>query len=183
MKHDSLKRMHRQQRGLTLIELMIAIALTGIVTAAITMVVSDVFSASARTSNQMIALRNVEAANYWLSRDVRQADPGRINLSPSGAQLVVLEWPLFDEEDEVWRTTIVDYILDHTTGDLRRLEYLKPDSSSDPELVAHTIVAQHIDSGTTLRWDDDTRVLVFEVTATVRGQSVIRMYEIMPRLA
>ena len=176
-----LRTLRRRQGGLTLVELMIAIALVGIVTGAITMVISDVFSASARTSNHMMAVRQVQNAEYWLSRDVRQALPDKADLSPTGGQLVVLEWGKFDEVTKGWHTIIVEYTLSHD-GNLQRLEYIKLNGDSEPDLVADTIVAQHIDDQTTVYWHAEQDVVVFEVTAVVHGQSETRVYEIMPRL-
>ena len=178
--------LRRHQGGLTLVELMIAIVLVGIVTGAITMVISDVFSASARTSNHMTAVRQVQSAEYWLSRDIRQALAEKVDLSPTDGQLVVVEWPKFDEATKGWHTIIVEYILSDD-GNLRRLEYTRLDSNSDPDLVADTIVAQHIDDDQTiLRWNDSETLLVLRVKATVgvhsETQSETREYEIKPRL-
>ena len=57
-----LRMIQRDQRGLTLVELLIAILLAGIVTSGITMTIFQVFNINSRNSNHMIAIRQVQNA-------------------------------------------------------------------------------------------------------------------------
>jgi len=58
---------HKDQKGFTLLELLIALALTGLITTGITMIISQTFTGTARSSNHMVAVREVQEAGYWVS--------------------------------------------------------------------------------------------------------------------
>jgi len=64
---------HKNERGFTLVELIIAIAITAIITTGVTMTIFQVFTGNARSSNHMIAVRQVQNAGYWVSHDAQMA--------------------------------------------------------------------------------------------------------------
>ncbi len=55
------------QKGFTLLELLIALAITALMTTSITMAISQTFTGSTRSSNHMVAVRQVQEAGYWVS--------------------------------------------------------------------------------------------------------------------
>ena len=80
----NMKKLNKDQRGLTLVELLIAILLTGLITGGITMTIFQVFNLNTRTSNHMTAVRQVQHAGFWVSPDVQMAQPEKIDDNPSG---------------------------------------------------------------------------------------------------
>ena len=166
MRLDRLGLIRKDQRGLTLVELMIAIALAGIVTAGITMLISNVFATSARTSNHMTAVRQVQSAGYWVSKDALQAQ----NVTPDGGDSgfpLTLTWEWEGTKNEVTYTITADNKLQRTR--------------SVGGVVTNTgVIAQFIDSAKT-EVELVGGVLRFKVTATVGGQSETRVYEVEPR--
>jgi prepilin-type N-terminal cleavage/methylation domain-containing protein len=56
------KRLHLDQRGITLIEMTVAVALIGLIAAGIAMTISQVMAVNSRTSGKMVALRQVQQA-------------------------------------------------------------------------------------------------------------------------
>ena len=166
------KHIHRGQAGLTLVELLIAIVLVGIVTAGITITIGHLFTWTTRTNNHMIAVRQVQSAGYWVSRDALQANPNQIDYEPENDEFLILGWLDTGGQQHEVVYTIED-------GGLKR-------SYTGPDGAKVTYVAHHIDSDeTTFVQDGD--VYVFEVTAIVAPNSLLyrqeeeRTYQIKPR--
>ncbi|MBE9515243.1 MAG: type II secretion system protein, partial [Chloroflexi bacterium] len=67
MTHRRVTFMHRNQRGFTLIELLIAIAIVGLIAGGITAAISQVLTINTRSSNHMIAVRQVQQAGKEVS--------------------------------------------------------------------------------------------------------------------
>ena len=184
MKRLNMKKLKKDQRGLTLVELLIAILLTGLITGGITMTIFQVFNLNTRTSNHMTAVRQVQHAGFWVSPDVQMAQPDKINDDPPGGKFLVLGWTAQDGKEHE-----VDYTLENmSSGEFKilwRKHYI--DIGSGPELDSTIKVAEYIDPDQTIIDPDeacyfpDCGAFIFKVTATVGGQSETREYEVKPR--
>ncbi|MEA1872657.1 MAG: prepilin-type N-terminal cleavage/methylation domain-containing protein [Chloroflexota bacterium] len=178
-----MKKLNRDQRGFTLVELLIAILLTGIVASAITGTILYVFNVNFSTANRMAAVRQVRNVGFWISPDVQMAQ-------------------CVDTESEFLKLTWTDWAANYTHEVIYSLEnmssgefkVLKREHKIDSALDSTTIVAEYIDPAETscdwdcncdCFWDQDCNwedaQLTFEVTATVGGQSETREYEVQPR--
>lgn len=62
---------HRNHKGFTVLELLIAFAITAVVVGAATTTILQVFNGSAHSSNHMTAVRQVQTAGYWVSHDAQ----------------------------------------------------------------------------------------------------------------
>ena len=153
------------QRGFTLIELLVALAIIGVITSAISMVIYQTLTIPAQSRTHMTAVKQVENAIHWLSRDVQQAQ----EISTPGFPLT-LTWVN-------WDNTVhqVTYTLEN--GELERANSA---SGGDP-----IVVARHIDSANTdCQFTDG--IFTFTITATVSGfrpSTEIREGKILPRAA
>lgn len=174
-----LRVIQRDQRGVALVELLIAILLAGIVTSGITMTIFQVFNMNSRTSNHMIAIRQVQHAGKQVSEDLLQAQHIDTEDNPATPELELLTLNWTDWDDG--RHGIVYTLEDMPSGELKiiwREHYinLSPDST--------TKVAEYIDPDpykTSCAWGSGA--FNFTVTANVSGQIETRIYEVTPRSA
>jgi prepilin-type N-terminal cleavage/methylation domain-containing protein len=63
----------KHQRGFTLIELIIAIAITSVVLATAAGTVYQLLAGNSHNSNAMLATRNLQQAGHWVSQDIMMA--------------------------------------------------------------------------------------------------------------
>lgn len=64
---------NKGQRGFTLVELLVAVAISGLITSGLTMSIFQVFDSNARNSSEMTVVRQVQNAGHWVSRDTLMA--------------------------------------------------------------------------------------------------------------
>jgi len=172
MTHGRLTFMDKDQRGFTLIELIIAIAIAGLITAGITAAVMQVLTINSRASNHMVAVRQVQQAGKEVSKDTLQAQA--VNATPSEGFLA-LTW----EEWGTNQTNAVNYTLVDMPGGLKQLQRIHTINEVE-QTTAPSVVAEYIDPDqTSCVWADG--VLTFTVTATLGTESETRIYEIESR--
>ena len=164
-----MKRLRQDQRGFSMMELLMVMALTAIVTTAITTTVFQIFTINTRTANHMIAVSQVQQAGKLVSEDMLEAQAEKIVDSPSEpGQFLILGWEGQNS------TEVHDIIYTLMDGELWRSESI---DEGDPVM---TRVAEYINSDqTTCDWS--TGVLTFTVTATVGEESETRIYSVQPR--
>jgi prepilin-type N-terminal cleavage/methylation domain-containing protein len=161
----NMKRLHRDQRGLTIIELLVVIILTALITTAVTTTFFQVFDMNTRTANHMSALSQVQQAGKLVSEDILEAQA--IEVSPSGpGEFLILGWNGTETHE-------VTYTLED--GELWRSE------SIDGQPPIETRVAEYIDLDQTSIEPDESGAYEFMVTATVGKESEQRIYTVKPR--
>jgi prepilin-type N-terminal cleavage/methylation domain-containing protein len=180
MIYHRLGLIHKDQRGFTLTELILAICISAIITAVITLTIFQMMTGSVRTNNHMTAIRQVQSAGYWVSHDAQMAQS--ITLSAGGFPLT-LTW-------EEWEDPKDNHEVVYTLEDEKlKREHVTKDTDGnvvgEPQVA---FIAEYInsdDENTYCDWDDVNGVLIFKVTATVGGgmsvKSETRTYEVMPR--
>jgi prepilin-type N-terminal cleavage/methylation domain-containing protein len=167
-----MKKLKKGERGFSLVELVIVVALAGLVGAAITATAFQVFTFSTRLSNQLTAIRQVQQAGFWVSPDVMMAQ----DVTPGGSSdpFVTLNWTVpkagggYDNYAVVYRLI--------GSGELKTLKREKyKNAASD----SNTTVAEYISSASFVPYGS---AYTFTVTATVGGQNETRVYEVKPRV-
>jgi prepilin-type N-terminal cleavage/methylation domain-containing protein len=162
-----MKRLIKQQQGMTLIELLIALLIAAIIMVAASYSILQVVNMNTRNTNYMTAVRHAQTAGYWVTRDVVMAAAD--NITVSDTQLT-LNWR---SDPDTWHQTSYEII----NGILWRTN----------EGVT-TRIAEHIATGkfspiTSPGTNLDT--VTFEVTATVTSRGIsgteTRVYEASPR--
>jgi prepilin-type N-terminal cleavage/methylation domain-containing protein len=185
MIRDRFRFIHNGQGGFTLLELIIAIAIAGLITAGITMAVMQILTVNHRASNRMVVVRQVQQAGKEVSKDALQAQNivptnGTGEYPPATNFPLTLNWT--DWEGQV---NVVVYNITED-GELHRSH-----SRNDTEVsTALPVVAKYMDvsmdpltneTRTRCQWDSIRGVLIFTVTAALGTESETRIYEIEPR--
>jgi type II secretory pathway pseudopilin PulG len=156
--------------GFTLTELMLAFAIAGIITGGITMTIFSVVDGSARTSNHMTAVRQVQNAGYWVSHDTLMAQAAPIivdNLLTPAHEFLTLTWTDWETKDKH------QVVYTFASNTIQRKHYLNDATSPDA-----TLTVSNISSASCSFTNGE---LVFTVTATVGEQTETRIYEVVPR--
>ncbi len=186
---NRLVKLSKNQKGFTLIEVLIVILLTGIMSAAITGVILYVLNVNMATANRMTAVRQVRNVGFWVNPDFQMAEDidTADDVGTSGLELITLGWTDLATADE----HKVVYTLEDMSGEVDRLkrEHYVKETEGEFELESVTIIAEYIDPDQT--YIDPATPCVFpncalssytlNVTATVGGQSESREYEVQPR--
>jgi len=156
--------MHRNQKGFTLIELLITVAILAVIGVVIQAVIVEVIQSN-RTSNHMVAVRQVQQAGYYVSKDGLQAQDIDGNLTISSP--LHLNWTDWDGQS---------YDITYTLEPMQPMGTLYRLHRNDASLPI-----EYLTEDTECIWNNATRVLTFNVTAMVGLQTESRIYEIKPR--
>lgn len=184
-----LKQLNKQEYGLGLVELMIGIAIAGLISVAVVTTTVLMFKVDASSTNQVMAIRQVQNAGMWITQDVQSAQ----TITIGGNHFLEVLWADWDGTKYK-----VDYDYDTVvTSDLTRKYYVKHIADTDYVLTSQTVVAHYIDSSMDTSINPQkakTRVeqsggrYTLTVTATITGFSAngmpvseTRTYEILPR--
>jgi len=169
-----MKKLNKGERGFTLIEMLMVITLVGLMSLGVTAAIRQLLIINSRSSNHMIAVRQVQQAGKEVSKDALQAQSVDVPESPG--------FPLTLTWDE-WGTNNTHEVI-YTLGDMLsgELKILRREHKSNGSLDSTTNVAEYIDPALeNTHCNFNGEVLIFTVTATVGGQSETRVYEIEPR--
>jgi hypothetical protein len=172
----------RDSRGITLIEVVLAIGLGSMVISAASFTLNHVLVAVPKEQGQMLAIRQAQSAGYWIDRDGSCArtitpEPGLFTLS-TGTPLVISYYN--------WDATkvTINYVVDADHVLQRQMvvinEKTGAEVSSSQMRVADSI------SSITAKYDylpgnDIKRVLTVTITVQVGSASKTRIYYVTPR--
>ncbi len=172
--HAFMRRAVATQGGATLVEIVMAMGVTALIMAAITMSVGQVFRVNRLSSDSMVAIRQAQNAGYWVSRDSEMAQIVRTN---TGGKFLVLEWTDFNN-----RRHLVDYTLENASGGLKNLlRKYDPDYDGVNNEGNAVVVGRNLDPAQTV-CSYASGTMIFTVVAMAGGGTPeVRTYEVRPR--
>ena len=153
-------KLKRKESGFTLVELLIATAILGTITGALSMAIVAVMKTSDVSKDWAVSLQQVQNAGYWISRDVLMAQ----DVSPEPASGVLVRLDLDGSQ--------VDYVFDGSM--------LKRQLDGSEEIL----IAEYIVQGDTA-FEEDTEVdSKYKLTIKAsRGEAEVeRSYEATQRI-
>jgi prepilin-type N-terminal cleavage/methylation domain-containing protein len=168
-----MKWIHKEQRGLTLLELLIALVIAALVVAASTGVILQLLN-STEASDRMVACRQVQTAGYWVSEDGVQAQRVNITAPPD---IIILEWAEWGGNASYRITYSLE---DMPSGSLKQLK--RAEEINGAEGTTLIVATSFVPEETSCNWtSDEKQAFTFKVTARVGEQTEARIYEITPR--
>jgi prepilin-type N-terminal cleavage/methylation domain-containing protein len=176
---QQLRKIARNQVGFTLIELMIALTITTIVTGACALIIFQVFNGEARANNQMDAISRVQNAGRQISLDASMAQSVSLTADEDGFPLTLAwtEWANNNRHQVIYsienNTLKRVHIINGNLADSYIFEYIISIDPDTEELVTYC------------ERDPATNQLIFTLTASagVGSQRIseTRVYQAIPR--
>lgn len=170
-----MDRINRRQKGFTLVELLVAIPIAALVMLAASGAIVQLVNSS-RASAQMNAIRQVQMAGTWISRDGLQAQTVEIDTDPATENLCSFEWDDYTVPGGPEHHKVVYILIPMSSGELYQLQRQVTVDDGTP---ANTIVARNLVS---LIWTDFTQTsFTLHVTSQWKQKTVTRTYQVTPR--
>lgn len=179
---------NRIQQGFTLVEMLVAIAVAGIIGAAVGTLAYQTVNISESNTNRQVAITQVQNAVHYISRDTQQAqyivptditdtalivDPitKEVSFDMVAGDKLTLTWIAWDNTKNEILYTVVN-------GSLQKTTTINSAFVSTVNIADNVTIA----SGT---WNIDSKVCSFQVRATVgtggSQEEETRTFQIIPR--
>lgn len=162
--------MRLRQRGFTLLEALIVLAITGVIIWPMAMATTTLLRNPQRVADQDIVLQQVQNAGRWISRDVQMT--GNVTANAQGFPLT-LSIPI---DDNPANNYSIDYVFDGSK--LKRNQY-----NSSHTLVSQTLIADYIVTSNATAFSTIGSRLYKLTIRAAKGSAVVTMsYEVSQRL-
>ena len=188
--------MKLSERGFTLVELLVVIAIMSLITLGATMTTFQIINVTRRSNDHVAAVRQVQNAGYWISRDALMAENAVVGDDPETETVEFLiltwtEWDYDDTEDSEYHEVIYSFqdppsgigkLLwrEHTTS-------MKDDDEWEEIESQTNLVAEYVYYNPILDPDDTTKadyanpVLTTQITASLGEASETKEYRVKHR--
>ena len=169
------------EKGFTLVELVIVIAITVLLSAAAAIALSQIFGGTDHNNNHLTAVRQIESAGFWISRDAQRAQiVSTDNLALS--DLLILTWTEWDDEGIPTHYS-VRYSFDNVTANIGRLQrnFWSSAGANQQALVGLNLYYNPDDSDNTSKASYQNPVLTVRLTAVLGETRETREYRIKRR--
>lgn len=154
--------MKRGGKGFTLVELLLALAIMGLIVGPIAMATITLVTGSKEAADCHIVLQQVHNASHSISRDIEMAKDVTLS-DPNGFPLIIVI-PVDNDENN-------DYSV-HYSFDDNKLKRRLYDSSNN--LISETLIAECIDAENTTCIDLESGFYKLDIRAS-RGETAVTM--------
>ncbi len=174
--------MKLSEKGFALVELVIAVAITVVISGAAGAAIFQVFRGTERNNDHLTVVRQVQNAGYWISRDAQMAETATTdNLMPP--YFLILSWTEWDDAGDPISHSATYSFEDLTNG----IGKLKRSHQSSAGASEQTLVAEYIyydpdDVDGTSKASYESPVLTVQLTALFEETLETREYRIKNRV-
>ena len=173
--------MRQNEKGYTFIELLIAITIMALASAAAGGAIFQIFRGMESNNDHMTAVRQVQNAGYWISRDAQMAQ----SVTTDGLTLpdfLVLNWTVWDDAGDPIYHTATYFFGDLTDGigTLMR-EHWSSAGASEETMIAQYIYYDPDDVDDTSNASYLSPLLTVQITALFEETRETREYQVTHR--
>jgi len=164
------------EKGFTLVEVLVALAILGSITGVMAMTVSQTITGSGRSNDQATVLNQIQNAGYWIVRDAQMSQNDKVGAFEDHPHKVVsFKW--WDWSDGTKKLRRADYTLEDNKL-IRTFRRHEGKEEESPNIKTETVVAMYIEqAGSTY----DGKLLTVSITARFGEASLTKEYQVKPR--
>ena len=174
--------MKLDEKGYTLVELIIAITIMALVTAAAGGAIFQVFRNIERNNDHMTAVHQVQNAGYWISRDAQMAE-SVITDNLTLPDFFILNWTEWDDDgDPIYHSAT--YSLEDLTNSIGKLKrsHWSSAGANEQTQIAEYIYYDPDDVNDTSKVSYQKPVITVQLTALFEESLETREYKIKRRV-
>ncbi len=173
--------MNAGEKGFTLLELLIAMAITALIGGASTIALRQIYGGTDRNNNSITAVRQIENAGFWISRDAQRAlSIATDNLTPP--DFITLNWTEWDDGGNPIYYSVI-YSFGNITANIGRLKrtYWSSAGANQQTLVGLNLYYNPGDSNNTSKAMFQSPVLTVRLASILGKARESREYRIVHR--
>jgi prepilin-type N-terminal cleavage/methylation domain-containing protein len=154
-------RLMRSEKGFSLLEMLVVLGIMAAIGSAMTVTTATIAKITPQSNEEVVILRQVQNAGYWITRDVQMAQA--VDNNPASG---ILELTTKEYIDGSYVDSIVTYQLEDMDGGLKKLMRASEESTI---LIAENIYynpdGDSENSTKILSYDSEAHTLSFRVSA------------------
>ena len=173
--------MRLNEKGYTLLELLVAITIMVLASGAASAAIFQIFRGTERNNDSMTAVNQVHKAGYWISRDAQMA-LGFTTDNLTLPDFLIVRWTTWDAAgDPIYHS--VRYFFEDVTNGIGKLKrhHWSSAGANEQTLIAEYIYYDPSDIAHTSKASYQSPVLTIQLTALVEGTLEAREYKIEHR--
>jgi prepilin-type N-terminal cleavage/methylation domain-containing protein len=174
----NIRKKNSNQHGLTIIELLLTIAIVGIIGASILTLISLLYNSSGSTSDSVTVQNQVGNAAAWIIVDAQMAQHVEIDDTRYPGSLVTFKWVVWKDDGDINNEVV--YVINEA-NELERIFTLTHSDNGDIEQNI-AIIAKYLDAEKTdCVYDSSLHLITFNIAVsknyyrTVNATSIVKV--------